>query len=85
MTELIGKFAPIAAADIDDDPRCIWRFVMKPYGRRPRGMILDANVAGLTIRNQLNTRKANLPHALHDLKRRRRKRPAPIALDSDVC
>jgi hypothetical protein len=54
VAELVGELAPIERADIDDDPSRSRRVAVQPNRRRPQGMVIDAQLVRLLVRNQLD-------------------------------
>jgi hypothetical protein len=64
MPELVGKLAPVAGADVYDDPAGRGIISVEPDGRRSIGMIVDAEFFRLMIGNQGHARQAGCAHAL---------------------
>jgi hypothetical protein len=66
VTKLVGKLAPIAVTDRNDNPRRARRLGVEPDRRlRPRTMVYPQPFR-LTIRNKAEIGKTNFPHPCHD-------------------
>src|SRR5215471_10223946 len=81
VTELIREPAPVARADIDDDPGKGRAIEMQPDVRQLPGVVVDADSLGLAVRHQANAGEARVPHAGDDHARGLRPRAAPVASD----
>jgi len=53
VPELVGELAPVERADIDDDPRRLWRILMEPDRRRARGMFVDTEASPVVGRRRV--------------------------------
>src|SRR5215472_599488 len=81
VAELIREPAPVARADIDDDPGKGRAIEMQPDVRQLPGVVVDADSLGLAVRHQAYAGEARVPHAGDDHARGLRPRAAPIATD----
>ena len=75
VAELVGELAPVAGADIDDDPRRLRRILVQPDRRRPRAVIVDAQCLGLLVGKEPHPGKRRLTHPREDAGDRRRGPP----------
>lgn len=85
VPDLVGEIAPVAGADVDDDPTGGWSLGVEPDRWIAAGTVVDAELFGLAIGEQGNSRKTRRAHTLDYDGRVRRRRPAPVAAQFQRC